>query len=463
MPARRGSSCCPSRRSSRERDRTRPAPARPRRGRGGRSAGPPRQRDALVRRGAVPDPAVREAARATLADVRARGDAAVRDANVRVGGGRRDGRLVLDPADLRGARGCPRPRVRRALDQAIANVRRFAETQRPTSTRTTIVPGVEIERRWTPLARRRRVRPRRLRAVSLVARDDRRPGAGRRGRSGRRRVPGGSRRRQSPGPARCGRPARGRYRHRRGRRPGDRRPRLRPPRCRRRSGRPDRRPRQRLGDRREDRGLRRRRDRPARRPVGGHGPGGATRRRPSRGRGPHHAGRARPRLAGDPRHDRRRRSPTWSRSRSRTCWRRPPGAASSNGRSAEHGGIAIAPTLDAAIAFIDAYAPEHLSVDVEPLEPTVARSAQRRVAVRRAVGAGVRRRLRDGRQPRPADGRPGAWRRSPRGRELRQVHPGAARRPRRARRHPRVDRDARRSRGAPRPPRRRRDPVRADR
>ncbi len=39
----------------------------------------------------------------------------------------------------------------------------------------------------------------------------------------------------------------------------------------------------------------------------------------------------------------------------------------------DHGRIAIAPTLDAAIDFINAYAPEHLSVDIEPLEPTVAR------------------------------------------------------------------------------------------
>jgi len=40
---------------------------------------------------------------------------------------------------------------------------------------------------------------------------------------------------------------------------------------------------------------------------------------------------------------------------------------------AEHGRVVIAPTLDAAIDFANAYAPEHLSVDVEPLEPTVAR------------------------------------------------------------------------------------------
>lgn len=109
--------------------------------------------DGLVRRGAVPDPAVREAVRATLADVRSRGDAAVRDANRAVGGGREDGRLILDPSDLRAARDRLEPRLRRALDQAIDHVRRFAETQRPRSTTTQITPGIEIERRWTPLTR----------------------------------------------------------------------------------------------------------------------------------------------------------------------------------------------------------------------------------------------------------------------------------------------------------------------
>ena len=111
-----------------------------------------RDYDALVRRGAVPDPAVRAVARATLAEVRARGDVAVRAANEAVGGGRPDGRLILDPDDLRGALERLEPRVRRALDEAIDHVRRFAETQRPASTRTTIAPGIEIERRWTPLA-----------------------------------------------------------------------------------------------------------------------------------------------------------------------------------------------------------------------------------------------------------------------------------------------------------------------
>jgi histidinol dehydrogenase len=109
-------------------------------------------RIALVRRGAAPDPAIREAARRTLADVRARGGAAVREANERVGGGRANGRLLADLADLRAARDKLDARTRRALDQAIDHVTRFAEAQRPASTRTETAPGIEIERRWRPLA-----------------------------------------------------------------------------------------------------------------------------------------------------------------------------------------------------------------------------------------------------------------------------------------------------------------------
>jgi histidinol dehydrogenase len=111
------------------------------------------ERDSLIRRGAVPNPAVRDAARATLAAVRAGGDDAVRAANATVGGGRADGRLVLDPAELRTARDRLEPRIRRALDQAIDNVWRFAEPQRPRSNTVSVAAGIEIERRWAPLAR----------------------------------------------------------------------------------------------------------------------------------------------------------------------------------------------------------------------------------------------------------------------------------------------------------------------
>jgi histidinol dehydrogenase len=111
-----------------------------------------RERDALVHRGAVPDPAMRDAVRETLAAVRAAGDTAVRSANARVGGGRPDGRLVLTADELRDAADALEPAIRTALEQAIDHVRRFAETQRPESVTTVIAPGIEIERRWTPIA-----------------------------------------------------------------------------------------------------------------------------------------------------------------------------------------------------------------------------------------------------------------------------------------------------------------------
>jgi histidinol dehydrogenase len=111
------------------------------------------ERDALFRRGAVPDPKVRDAARRILADVRARGSVAVREASARFGGGRSDGRLILERRELTEAIDRITTAQRDALEAAIANVRRFAEPQRPAATRTTVVPGVELERRWLPVAR----------------------------------------------------------------------------------------------------------------------------------------------------------------------------------------------------------------------------------------------------------------------------------------------------------------------
>ena len=61
--------------------------------------------------------------------------------------------LIIEREELVSAADRLPTAVRDALEQAIGNVRRFAETQRPASTRTTIAPGIEIERRWSPLAR----------------------------------------------------------------------------------------------------------------------------------------------------------------------------------------------------------------------------------------------------------------------------------------------------------------------
>ena len=108
---------------------------------------------ALARRGAVPDPAVRTAAREILADVERGGSGALADASRRFGGGLADGRLVLRRDELATAADALDDATRTALTAAIANVRRFAERQRPASTITEIVRGVEIQRRWVPVAR----------------------------------------------------------------------------------------------------------------------------------------------------------------------------------------------------------------------------------------------------------------------------------------------------------------------
>lgn len=111
------------------------------------------ERAALVRRGAVPDPSVRAVVRQIIEAVERDGATAVRAANRAYGGGLADGRLCLERGDLRRARDRLPSAVRAALEAAIASVRTFADAQLPRSGRIVTVPGVEIERRWVPLAR----------------------------------------------------------------------------------------------------------------------------------------------------------------------------------------------------------------------------------------------------------------------------------------------------------------------
>jgi len=109
--------------------------------------------EGLQRRAAVPNPAVRDAARAILDDVRIRGEAAVVDAGATFGGAPADGRLVIGREQLVAAADALAADVRTALDQAIANVRAVADAQRPVSTTVETAPGVSVERRWLPLRR----------------------------------------------------------------------------------------------------------------------------------------------------------------------------------------------------------------------------------------------------------------------------------------------------------------------
>ena len=183
------------------------------------------------------------------------------------------------------------------------------------------------------------------------------------------------------------------------------------------------------------------------RSVRGPRPRRAAGRRSPRGPGPADPGRARPRLPGDPRHDR-----CGVRGRGRTGGRRPARRRASRrdilARSlAEHGRIVLAPDLDAAIEFVNDYAPEHLSVDIEPLEATVDRL---RNAGSLFVGpwapesagdyaTGANHVLPTGGLARSSG--------ATRGRELRQVRAGPADQPRRARaRSPRPSRPWRRRR-----------------
>jgi histidinol dehydrogenase len=107
------------------------------------------ERNALLRRGAVPDKAVRDGAMAVCDDVAERGDEALAEYAERFGGGfRRVGRdEMLAAVDEVG------PEVIDALEAAAANVEAYHRAQLPTDLVVTTVEGVEITRRWAPLRR----------------------------------------------------------------------------------------------------------------------------------------------------------------------------------------------------------------------------------------------------------------------------------------------------------------------
>ena len=106
---------------------------------------------ALLDRSPARNPDVERAAGAIVADVRARGDAAVREYAVRFDG--LDGGFEVTRAEMRReARQVPAA-VRRAIREAARHIRHVAARQVPRGWRTTPVPGVAIEQRVTPLDR----------------------------------------------------------------------------------------------------------------------------------------------------------------------------------------------------------------------------------------------------------------------------------------------------------------------
>ncbi len=111
------------------------------------------ERRRLLRRSAVPDPDVRRAAAAIVDEVRRGGFAAVVAANARFGGGRGDGTLEVPREEWAAAWDRTSPDVRDALAAAAANIRTAHTPQLPTDHPLEVIPGVHVDRRWTPLRR----------------------------------------------------------------------------------------------------------------------------------------------------------------------------------------------------------------------------------------------------------------------------------------------------------------------
>jgi len=104
---------------------------------------------ALQRPALVPDAERREAVAAIMADVRARGDAAVREYTKRFDGC--DPELLVPAAELDAAWNGADAGVRAALSSAAARIEAFHRAQAPAPVAVETSPGVLCERRWVPL------------------------------------------------------------------------------------------------------------------------------------------------------------------------------------------------------------------------------------------------------------------------------------------------------------------------
>lgn len=111
------------------------------------------ERAALVSRSAVPDMDMRTAAAQIVAKVRSGGDEALRDANRLHGGGRQSGQIRIEPTEIDAALATLDSATRDALENAATNIRRAHLPQKPSDESIETVPGVRIDRRWTPLRR----------------------------------------------------------------------------------------------------------------------------------------------------------------------------------------------------------------------------------------------------------------------------------------------------------------------
>ena len=104
----------------------------------------------LASRDEARSPEVERQAARIVADVRRRGDRALRDWTRRLDGARV---RTLGPADLRRGWAATPPDVRRALRQAAAHLRKVAERQVPKGFTVRVAPGLRVEQRVQPLGR----------------------------------------------------------------------------------------------------------------------------------------------------------------------------------------------------------------------------------------------------------------------------------------------------------------------
>lgn len=105
---------------------------------------------ALARPTVVPDADRREKVAAILADVRARGDAAVREYAKRFDGAELE-ELAVPAAQIEAAWKSIGADVRTALTSAAARIELFHKAQLPAAVSVETAPGVSCERRWLPL------------------------------------------------------------------------------------------------------------------------------------------------------------------------------------------------------------------------------------------------------------------------------------------------------------------------
>ncbi|MEO6944980.1 MAG: histidinol dehydrogenase [Lacisediminihabitans sp.] len=107
---------------------------------------------ALVPRAKTDVSAASKVAAELIADVRARGAAALTEQAVRLDGVRPD-RIRLDASEVSAAVRTLLPEVRSALEESIDRVRQATKAQLPTPSVTTFGPGAEVIQRWSPVER----------------------------------------------------------------------------------------------------------------------------------------------------------------------------------------------------------------------------------------------------------------------------------------------------------------------